>query len=634
MQESQERLRIEGRYFKDHHGRVILLRGVNLGGSSKIPSRPLQGTHSIEGFFEHRDVSFVGRPFPLEEADEHFQRLRAWGLTFLRWVVTWEAIEHQGPGLYDTEYLSFLEALVEKAGRYGFRVWIDPHQDVWGRLSGGDGAPGWTYEVAGFEPKGFQATGATFTHNENLWAYPRMIWPTNLYRLAAATMFTLFFGGSVFAPATRVEGRSIQDFLQDHYIRAWQEVAKRLRRFPHVVGYGTMNEPSLGWIGCPDIRKPFCRFSLGPSPTPLEAMQLGSGFPTEVELWRSRFFGPSKAGKIRIAPEEARAWRRGSGCVWAKNGVWGLDPQGSPIALAPSHFSAYQGRKVQPETDFLLPFCYRFAQAIRSIHPEAAIFLEGEPMSPPPRIEDRPLTGFVHAPHWYEASVLFLKYFSPHLTYDHRFHKIVFGRHQGTKMRQEQIAEIRTWATERLQDIPTVIGEFGVPFDMEGGKPMQKGDHRKATAALDAAFQALETNFLSATLWNYTADCTHRWGDSWNQEALSIFCLDERKDVTDIHSGGRGLSAVIRPYPQATAGKPLKLAFSSRERRFFYSFQADPQIAAPTEILIPAWVYPHGFRVAAPFGRFSFAEHSRILSYIPTEKRVVHTLTLEPPAMG
>ena len=39
----------------------------------------------------------MGRPFPLEEADEHFRRLKAWGLTFLRFLVTWEAVAHEGP---------------------------------------------------------------------------------------------------------------------------------------------------------------------------------------------------------------------------------------------------------------------------------------------------------------------------------------------------------------------------------------------------------------------------------------------------------------------------------------------------------------------------------------------------------
>ena len=47
-----------------------------------------------EGFFEHAaTVSFVGRPFPLDEADTHFTRLRAYGFNVVRLLVTWEAIQ-------------------------------------------------------------------------------------------------------------------------------------------------------------------------------------------------------------------------------------------------------------------------------------------------------------------------------------------------------------------------------------------------------------------------------------------------------------------------------------------------------------------------------------------------------------
>ena len=80
---------IEGSRFKDEAGRTLLLRGINLGGSSKTPfSRDddvldksalySEGLLYSERFFEHRDVSFVGRPFPIEEADEHFARLKEW----------------------------------------------------------------------------------------------------------------------------------------------------------------------------------------------------------------------------------------------------------------------------------------------------------------------------------------------------------------------------------------------------------------------------------------------------------------------------------------------------------------------------------------------------------------------------
>jgi hypothetical protein len=36
-----------------------------------------------DSFLSHPEiVTFVDRPFPLEEAPEHFARLRRWGLTF------------------------------------------------------------------------------------------------------------------------------------------------------------------------------------------------------------------------------------------------------------------------------------------------------------------------------------------------------------------------------------------------------------------------------------------------------------------------------------------------------------------------------------------------------------------------
>ncbi|CAG8837900.1 16923_t:CDS:2, partial [Racocetra persica] len=69
-------------------------------------------------FFDHRNVSFVGRPFPLEEVHEHFSRLRTWGLTFVRLLVTWEALEHAGPGIYDEEFIDYLINIISEMSRY------------------------------------------------------------------------------------------------------------------------------------------------------------------------------------------------------------------------------------------------------------------------------------------------------------------------------------------------------------------------------------------------------------------------------------------------------------------------------------------------------------------------------------
>jgi hypothetical protein len=309
-------MHIDGMWFKDDQGRTLILRGVNLGGSTKVPFRPSGATHILDGFYDHHNVSFVGRPFPLEEADEHFSRLRAWGFTFLRFLITWEAVEHAGPGIYDEEYLDYLYQVVRKAGEYGIDLFIDPHQDVWSRMSGGDGAPGWTFEVVGMDVTHFSEAGAAIIHCIHGKPFPRMIWPTNYTKLAAATMFTLFFGGNDFAPRTMVDGESVQEFLQRHYINAIKQVALRLRGLSNVVGYDMLNEPSPGFIGWADLNSSGGMLRLGESPTPFQAMLLGAGLPQEVEVWGMWLIGFKLRGRRLVNPDGVHAWREGYDCVW------------------------------------------------------------------------------------------------------------------------------------------------------------------------------------------------------------------------------------------------------------------------------------------------------------------------------
>lgn len=628
----QTTIRIEGPWFKDEHGRTLILRGVNLGGSSKVPYKPNGATHIRKGFYAHRHVSFVGRPFPLEEADEHFSRLRAWGFTFLRFPITWEAVEHAGPGIYDEKYLDYLDQVVRKAGEYGLDLLIDPHQDVWSRMSGGDGAPGWTFEVVGMDVTRLSETGAAIVHCIHGDPFPRMIWPTNYTKLAAATMFTLFFGGNDFAPRTKVDGEPVQEFLQRHYVGAIKQVALRLRGLPNVVGYDTLNEPSPGFIGWADLNSSAGGLlRLGESPAPFQAMLLGAGFSQEVEVWDMRLTGPKRRGRRLLNPGGVRVWREGKSCIWRENGVWGLDADGNPRLLRPDHFARVGDRAVDFANDYLRPFTNRYAREIRSVDPDAIIFVEGVPGQDPPRWGPKDEPNVVNAAHWYDGVTLFTKNFIPFLGVDFHTGRLIFGRKRVQRSFVEQLARIKKWAMEQMGGVPTLIGEFGIPFDMRNKRAYHTGDFSLQVRAMDASFRAMEANLLNCTLWNYTADNDNRWGDQWNDEDLSIFSRDQQANPNDINSGGRALEAVVRPYACKVAGEPLRMAFDLKRRTFEFEFRHAPEVSAPTEIFVPNYQYPDGYKVEVSDGAYQVDRANQTLIYRHSAEQDVHHVRVRSP---
>ncbi len=620
---------IDGQWFKDERGRTLMLRGVNLGGSSKVPTSPDGATHVGDRFFNHRDVSFVGRPFPLEEADEHFTRLRAWGFTFLRLLVTWEAIEHAGPGLYDEAYLEYIRAIVEKAAKHGIALFIDPHQDVWSRFSGGDGAPGWTFEAVGFDITKFKETGSAIVHQTHGDPFPRMIWPTNSGKLAAATMFSLFFGGNDFAPETKVDGVPVQDYLQRHYVEAMVQVAKKLGGLTNVIGYDTMNEPLPGYIGCEDLNAPVGMIKLGSSPSPFQSMLLGSGITQHVDIWKIGITGEREVGTERVNSSAVSAWLPDHECVWRRNGVWDLGASGQPGILRPNHFTEVHGRRIDFSNDYYRPFANRYAKAIRSVSPGAIIFIESEPRHESMTWSAQDAPNIVFAPHWYDGIMLVFKRFRSNLAADFRTGKVIFGSKRVRRSFADQVASFKRTSEVSFGGVPTLIGEFGIPFDLKGGRAYRSGDYRDQIRAMDRSMRAMEDNLLSCTLWNYTADNTNARGDMWNGEDLSIFSRDQQTEPADIHSGGRALEAVVRPYPRAVAGEPLHMAFDIQKKAFFFEFRHDPEIEAPTEIFVPNYQYIEGYMVEVSDGSFEKNPETQTFVYHHSLSRDTHTVYIK-----
>ncbi|EMO74962.1 glycosyl hydrolase family 35 domain protein [Leptospira kirschneri str. 200801925] len=377
-----EELFVKNGHFASKDGAIYQLRGVNLSGSAKLPLRPDGTTHfdQTNTFNNHKNVSFVGRPLKEDQAEEHFDRLRKWGFNFLRFLITWEAIEHKGPGKYDNEYIDYVERMVSLAAKKGFYLFIDPHQDVWSRFTGGDGAPGWTLEELGMNISKIRNSETAIVHHYYGKNYRRMSWPLNYQKYSCATMFSLFFGGKEFAPDTKIDGKNVQDFLQDHYIDSVLKIVRRLKKYKNVIGFDTLNEPSPGWIGKKNLGE-FDGFGFGKviKSSPFQEMYLSEGRAVSAEQAYMLGFWSLPFGKVRLNPEGVPLWERGHQCIWRNHGVWDYDPNGAPMMLKPEYFYRKNGRKYEFYSDFMYPFIKKFKERVQKLENRFHIFIESDP---------------------------------------------------------------------------------------------------------------------------------------------------------------------------------------------------------------------------------------------------------------
>jgi hypothetical protein len=396
-----------------------------------------------------------------------------------------------------------------------------------------------------------------------------------------------------------------------------------------VVGYDVFNEPLHGYIGWKRLDKREGVLQTGETPTPFQSMLLAAGYPQWVDIMDRRVFGIHRVGRRLVNPNGLSAWREGHTCIWRQHGVWDVDRRGKPVLLQPEYFARYVGKNVDFANDYLKPFINRYAEAIRQVHPDALIFVEGEAFNSVPCWDPGDIQNIVYAPHWYDAFVLFFKSFVPWLGVDVRNGgRLVFGRKAIRRSFAEQIAHFREQARRCMGNAPVLIGEFGIAFDLDRKQAYLSGDYSRQIEALDRSLRAMDDNLMSFTIWNYTPDNTNLRGDLWNDEDLSIFSRDQQTEPNDIHSGGRALAALLRPYAMRTAGEPLQMEFDYRSGLFRYRFRHDPRVSAPTELYVPAYQYPDGCQVQVSDGEVELDLAQQRLVYRHTPNRPEHEIIL------
>ena len=209
---------------------------------------------------------------------------------------------------------------------------------------------------------------------------------------------------------------------------------------------------------------------------------------------------------------------------------------------------------------------------------------------------------------------------------------------------REQLATLKQDGQNCIGSYPVMMGEIGIPFDLDDRKAYTTGDYSNQLRALDASLNACDgKNAFNMTIWCYCPDNTHLDGDQWNGEDLSIWCLDDRtrqsssssstqfrrrtissdqatsdssdneanassikpttpllaaNDISwsssnplDLNDGSRAIAAFCRPYPMACVGIIKEFEFDLRSSVFTLEVEvsaSNPVDAnQPTVIFVP-----------------------------------------------
>ncbi|MBS2011646.1 MAG: cellulase family glycosylhydrolase [Deltaproteobacteria bacterium] len=239
------------------------------------------------------------------------------------------------------------------------------------------------------------------------------------------------------------------------------------------------------------------------------------------------------------------AWRRVARRLARFDNILGVDPLNEP------HWGSYPVD--QFEKDRLVPFYEDVTRAVREAAPHWIVFAEpsaAKNLGFEAKLPKLAADNVVYAPHAYDPTAESGGGFDE-------------SRRGAYLLR---VADLRAEADALGQGL--FLGEYGGVADHPGIVPY-----------MNAAFDAAGAAAASSAYWAY---------DKSSGYAILTKEGAEKKDL---------LEALVRPYPERTAGKLLSYAYDVPTKTGTVRFEPDASIDAPTEIVVPARIYPRGAAV-------------------------------------
>ena len=407
------------------------------------------------------------------------------------------------------------------------------------------------------------------------------------------------------------------------------QLAKRVANMPHVIGFDSLNEPGLGWLGqslspllIDGKRQPNGPPMPGVAWSALDALAVAAGLTLELPLRDDSFDPNAPLATQTVNRKGIRIWRDDAICPFEQAGIYAIQTTSNSrvaTALKEDAFRHVDGHSIDIANDVFAPFYHRVASTVRAIAPHWLLMAEMDPlgtMMGRTFPEDMPVQS-VNCSHWYDVTLLVKKQFNSTLSVD-----LLTGERSASASEigaryHRQLNAVKALADNVPSGLPTLIGEFGIPYDLDDGAAYaawvngKKDDEiwQTHTQALSLMYDALDALHMSSTQWNYTAGNQNnaRVGDQWNQEDLSIYSLDQPT--------GRAIRGFCRPYAQALQGRLQQVCFDNETGVFNLSFEANPLLELPTQLYLPTVQYPNGvtINVSCPVLRQEHNAHSQLL---------------------